>query len=906
MASHQIYNEKNRFLSKLKFKSKTLNILRNIVLSLVVILLLNWVIAITTDVNLLGTGLKKVFEALGGYTKEVPNITMQSTDWPEDGSWFIEKSAEWTGANTAEVTFDLDTKKKRINYGEITHPDVIIILDNSLSMVGEKLDKAKEHTINFIKDFIADEAESIALITFNDTATILTDFTRDEALLTSKVNSIEAEGNTNYNDALKKAGDILSHYSTDKERYGVAILFVTDGVPCIDTPNEVATARLLKEKYPFLKINGIQYEMGAEITPALEKISDYTSQAARDTLADVFRDLATEHLAYEYLQIVDTIENEYFYVKDESAIKPSIGTVKLSTNASGVQSVTWDLGTDFKTGNSASMTIELTLKPPYDTDVNQVFYPTNKDETVTSRLPTQSDKVNKNYATPVLQRLYNVTYLNNPPSGCSLSEEFTKEKHYLFENTSILESHPTCAGYTFRGWEVIDNDVEKLGSTKFIMPKHDVTLKATWGQQDISKSMEGTLGKKLSLYEIVQGDARSNNGAKIYIGDVTDVYNKSVPVSEKPGVSDGIYYYTSKTHNNVIFAGYCWQIVRTTTTGGVKLLYYGVPENGTCKDDRSPIDGIHYTAVAKTRFNDTGGSPGNAGYMYNTVYNYKTENIILDTALWGNGVEWKNNAYHLTNTITGGPDSSHHYTCATKSSTVATDTCTEVRYYYYDKINNNVEHNYYYFLLTDGVNIEQAMNQMLSDDDVNKTSSTIKTIIDDWYAANIEGKKDTNNHRYSEYLEDIVFCNDRTIESLGGFDPNNGSITASLTFSNYRLKNTYDCPRLIDQFSVGNSKAKLTYPVGLLTAPEANLMTKEFTETGAYYWTLSPGDYFYFYSSIRLINNTGALDFRSVMGNYDNLPGLVRPVVSLKPNTKYQTGAGTPEDPYIVDKPASS
>ena len=36
-----------------------------------------------------------------------------------------------------------------------------------------------------------------------------------------------------------------------------------------------------------------------------------------------------------------------------------------------------------------------------------------------------------------------------------------------------------------------------------------------------------------------------------------------------------IYYYRGAVDNNLIFAGFCWKIVRTTETGGVKLIYNG-------------------------------------------------------------------------------------------------------------------------------------------------------------------------------------------------------------------------------------------------------------------------------------------------------------------------------------------
>ena len=47
-----------------------------------------------------------------------------------------------------------------------------------------------------------------------------------------------------------------------------------------------------------------------------------------------------------------------------------------------------------------------------------------------------------------------------------------------------------------------------------------------------------------------------------------------------------IYFYRGgheTVHNHVIFANYCWRIIRTTNTGGIKIIYNGTPtEDGKC------------------------------------------------------------------------------------------------------------------------------------------------------------------------------------------------------------------------------------------------------------------------------------------------------------------------------------
>ena len=56
------------------------------------------------------------------------------------------------------------------------------------------------------------------------------------------------------------------------------------------------------------------------------------------------------------------------------------------------------------------------------------------------------------------------------------------------------------------------------------------------------------------------------NGKGLYLRSGTEN-------SENP-----IYYYRGNVNNNnAMFAGYCWRIVRTTETGGTKLIYNGVP-----------------------------------------------------------------------------------------------------------------------------------------------------------------------------------------------------------------------------------------------------------------------------------------------------------------------------------------
>ena len=94
-----------------------------------------------------------------------------------------------------------------------------------------------------------------------------------------------------------------------------------------------------------------------------------------------------------------------------------------------------------------------------------------------------------------------------------------------------------------------------------------------------------------TLYEVLEREAAIGTYAKEYTGEHHDSF------IEEP--TKKIYHWYAPTttagntlateildKNNVIFADHCWQMIRTTDTGGVKMVYNGEPENNQCLDTR--------------------------------------------------------------------------------------------------------------------------------------------------------------------------------------------------------------------------------------------------------------------------------------------------------------------------------
>ena len=610
----------NSIYKKIRLQS----LLKKTLLVLFLILVGNFFVAKIFNYNLLEDIGKRVLKLAGIYTEAVPSITLESADWEEqeEGSYQIIKSAKWTGRNEAKITLNVKSIAS-VNLAK----DVIFVLDKSYSMQGEKLQKLKDDALELTDMMLKDEKlHKIALVTFSTDSEIVTTFTRDKTTIDNAINGMEAEGTTNYNAALKNVMKILQE-SNYKQQDGreLVILFLTDGLPTEDTPNEVVTYSILKEQYPYSIVNGVEYEMGSSISYQLTRVSDNQFKAKMSNLGNVLLEAAIGPDKYEEFTITDTINNEYFEVKDKSDIKVSVNDVKVESkfdlvNESDNQKIVWDLTENYVSGAEITMEIKIYLKDKYEHE--DEFYPTNSKLDVVSKIPTKNSKTRSTTDSPVLQLVYDVIYDTNPPLSCNNIKEYNKERHYVFENVEKNTEKLTCDGYIFKGWEVVEEDVEKVNDDVFVMPDHDVQVRATWSKPMITKNMEGTVNEKITLYRTVEKEYTSGSEfvAK-YEGEVEDSLSN-------PSANENVYYYQGMaTTNNVIFGGFCWQMVRTTKTGGIKMLYNGIlSSTGVCDErklsENEPfIPKIEEDGTEKSwnyiYFNNSDGLPPYVGYMYN-------------------------------------------------------------------------------------------------------------------------------------------------------------------------------------------------------------------------------------------------------------------------------------------------
>ena len=361
-----------------------------------------------------------------------------------------------------------------------------------------------------------------------------------------------------------------------------------------------------------------------------------------------------------------------------------------------------------------------------------------------------------------------------------------------------------------------------------------------------------------------------------------------------------IYYYRGNvTNNNVLFANFCWKIVRTTETGGTKLIYNGVPAaDGSCNNT-----GTDSQLSSTSKFNSSASSPADVGYMYGTYYRYssKTLSSQSEAYIYGNNFTWDGTNYSLNeiedNTTTSSDWSTDRTTLATKYHYTCFDSdgvCESIYYIHY--FGN--ESTAYYLTLTGGKSIEDAKDEMFT----NTTDSKIKSVIDGWYASNMTD--------YTSMLEDAVWCNDRSLYSGSLKSKDTDAGTGDSYFEAYGRNVSTTVPLLScsstrDSFTVNssNGNGKLTYPVGLLTADEYTLAgsgnkgysTSSYLYTGQYQWSLSPYTFASYYTRGFALYSFGYLS----SGDVNDARG-VRPSVSLESGTLISSGDGSVSKPYVV------
>ena len=349
-----------------------------------------------------------------------------------------------------------------------------------------------------------------------------------------------------------------------------------------------------------------------------------------------------------------------------------------------------------------------------------------------------------------------------------------------------------------------------------------------------------------------------------------------------------IYYYRGEVENNyVIFANKCWRIVKTTETGGIKIVYSG----NTCDATGGNI-GIAYQFYDSGYMNITSNL-----YMHGEVTPKEAVAISNGTEyLYGNDFLYNNGEYTLIDTISlayksglGSEFSTHHYTCLN-----TTGKCSTI-YWIYNVYHDGIE----FYKLNNGKSFDDALNEMINGRSI---SSLAKQTVDKWYEDNLIS--------FASYIEDTPYCEMKKLSS-----PFNAKTANISNYGDFRLSYRQEFNKgICDKESaytvsstIGNGA--LRYPIAILnnddlyyTGEEGGFSFMEKTST----WVMNP--LFYTLSSTEeggygaFLSTTNYYDggFNVCGGDTSGCKANIRPAISLKPGVDISSGDGTKSNPYVI------
>ena len=498
------------------------------------------------------------------------------------------------------------------------------------------------------------------------------------------------------------------------------------------------------------------------------------------------------------------------------------------------------------------------------------------------------------------------------------------------------------------------NAMQNLSANTFTREKHEFTgwnskADGTGESYTDGQALTFATGGELKLY--AQWKLLSQEAVDVVASQVNNLGDYQIDFTRKAIVSDDIatangngvntytengqtiYYYRGQVaNNNVIWAGKCWKIIRTTVTGGTKMIYNGevdtaenfdgdmVPTN-TCTATGTDTQ-ITYNNKNTFTFSMGGEytSPADVGYMFGKRLEYKTLSADSTSFTFANDVTHNADGTYTLDTSDGQSISGTYANQRTNATTryhyFCTDGATscdsaEIGYIYYGGTNSRT----IYYLNIGGYDDIEAAKAAMFD---NVIDSNAKFTIEAWFEAeNLDGHI-AGTRNYEDDLEDAVFCNDRSYysgalkskDAKGNGYNYHGADGRNNTIVDGNYHPSLDCANKNDAFTKNdtmNGNGKLAHKVGLITADELTMAGSGWmiyddaaayldTGYGSVSWSASPS---YFISDKAYEFSMGrALFHYEVNRSY----GL-RPLVSLKSGIEFlDNGAdGTAQHPFIVE-----
>ena len=215
-----------------------------------------------------------------------------------DGSAFICEWGEYTSDSGRPSTESVKTTS--------AERDIVLVLDTSSSMSGTPMAETKKASKKFI-DTILNEDAGIGIVTYNNSATMLSDFSGNKNALTAAVSGITDSGQTNIESGLAQARSMLSTSDAKKK----IIVLMSDGAPnegkvegdLIDYADEIKDDGIIIYTVGFFE--SLIYDKSAAqvLMEGIASVGCHYEVASADDLVFFFEDMADQINGQKYIYI---------------------------------------------------------------------------------------------------------------------------------------------------------------------------------------------------------------------------------------------------------------------------------------------------------------------------------------------------------------------------------------------------------------------------------------------------------------------------------------------------------------------------------------------------------------------------------------------------------------------------
>ncbi len=471
-------------------------------------------------------------------------------------------------------------------------------------------------------------------------------------------------------------------------------------------------------------------------------------------------------------------------------------------------------------------------------------------------VPTSGKCINSGTSQEIEKSYYNSPMTSPADVGYMYNKRYTSNTKSLYTTEYLAKSFGMTSSNTYYfGTGVTYNSSTGMYS---LSNAYQDTWANTYGQGSGLYTCKSTTDTTCSkVYYIIKASSSTMVSFEMSSGHLLDYYNTDIKTGSSYTESNGIYTLQNVTTESRVD----WINSDTSHQHSYICSDYKSESCSTLK--RIHQDSGYYILVFS--------SQNKYKYATNFSYNQSTSSYTLNSAntiLFWDIIDQTNR----TNLQT------HHYTCFD-----STGNCGTIKYVsYVDTFNF---YRISYFNLSGGKNMDDIINEMLFNNSVNMNNSVVKDKIDNWYHNNLEA--------YSSKIEDTVFCNNRKLRTDYTLE--------NLCYLHYTAD--FECENVTDKFSTLNSKAKLTYPIGLMTFAEMRLLGSSYlNKTGQSYWLMTPMGFYLSgmspsYSTVALVMSYGGASDNTISNSQNG----VRPAISLKPGIEYVSGNGSKDDPYVVE-----